>query len=90
MDYNSTTHKTSNPPGLKTIIKGWGNTSSVEYLDTSHYTFLDYYGTLVKTLVKKMNYKRGFNVRGAPYDFRKAPSEFGNKPEHHTNVKCTA
>lgn len=56
----------------------WGNTSSVEYLDTTHYSFLDYYGTLVKTLVEKMNYTRGIDVRGAPYDFRKAPSKFEN------------
>ena len=35
-----------------------------------------YYYHLVDYLVKNVGYTRDVNIRGAPYDFRKAPSEF--------------
>ena len=34
-----------------------------------------YFYPIVEFLVKNFSYVRGQNVRGAPYDFRKAPSE---------------
>jgi len=35
-----------------------------------------YFNPIVDFLVKNFTYVRGQNIRGAPYDFRKAPSEF--------------
>jgi len=35
-----------------------------------------YFNPIVDFLVKNFSYVRGQNIRGAPYDFRKAPSEF--------------
>lgn len=35
-----------------------------------------YYSSIVDALVKKLGYKRGLNVRGVPFDFRKAPSTY--------------
>ena len=35
-----------------------------------------YFYHIADFLVKNLSYVRGKNLRGAPYDFRKAPSEF--------------
>jgi len=35
-----------------------------------------YFNPIVDFLVKNFSYVRGQNIHGAPYDFRKAPSEF--------------
>jgi len=34
--YDNWTHVTSNSPGVDIDIPGWGNTETVEWLDTSH------------------------------------------------------
>ncbi|XP_071092371.1 lysosomal phospholipase A and acyltransferase-like isoform X1 [Haliotis cracherodii] len=78
LHYNSTSHTTSNTPGVDIVIPGFGNTSSVEWLDPDyyvHFSSTSYFAPIVEALVK-WGYKRGESVRGAPYDFRKAPNEF--------------
>lgn len=34
-----------------------------------------YFNPIIEFLIKNFGYVRGQNLRGAPYDFRKAPSE---------------
>ena len=74
-DYSSRT--TLNSPGVETQIPGFGNTTTVEFVDPSRMPISGYYNFMVDELIKA-GYKRGIDLRGAPYDFRKAPSKFIN------------
>ncbi|KAG1695596.1 Group XV phospholipase A2 [Nymphon striatum] len=94
LHYNKITRKTRNTIGVHTKIPGFGDTSGIEYLDTDHLVSAGhYYASTVNVLLKE-GFKRGSTIRGAPYDFRKAPSyNFGNyflnplsvRPEQRTN-----
>ncbi|XP_077982813.1 lysosomal phospholipase A and acyltransferase-like [Glandiceps talaboti] len=74
LKYDNKTRTTTNTDGVNVTIPDWGNTSSVEWLDPSKISYGSYYAPLVDKLVS-LGYKRGVSVRGAPYDFRKAPNE---------------
>lgn len=75
--YDNQSRLTSNSPGVETRIPGFGNTSSVEWLDPSKTSYGAYYKDIVEALVA-VGYERGISVRGAPFDFRKAPNELGD------------
>jgi len=81
--YNRDTHTTSDAPGVETRIPGFGNTSSVEFIDKSMRSFSTYFAMIVAGLVPQ-GYVRGENIHGAPYDFRRAANEHG---EYFTQVK---
>ncbi|XP_064120034.1 phospholipase A2 group XV-like [Macrobrachium nipponense] len=73
--YDNVTRTTSNAEGVETRIPGFGNSTTVEWLDPSQrrptgYLFQDIVNALVA-----LGYERGVTVRGAPFDFRKAPNE---------------
>ncbi|XP_001663352.2 group XV phospholipase A2 [Aedes aegypti] len=72
--YNSTTRKTSNAPGVETRIPGFGSSETVEWIDPSHASEGAYFVNIGNALVQN-GYKRDLSIRGAPYDFRKAPNE---------------
>ena len=72
LQYDNATRETRNSPGVDIIIPGFGNTTTVEYVDPSQLSVTGYYNVLVNALVAA-GYTRGVDVRGAPYDFRKAP-----------------
>lgn len=74
--YNNVTRTTSNAPGVDIKVPGFGNTTTVEFLDPSQVSPSTYFKAMVEMLVAS-GYKRGVDVRGAPYDFRKAPNELG-------------
>jgi len=69
--YDNKTKKNFDSPGVNVKIKDFGQTQSVEYLDDSRHSITSYFGPIVDNLVKKLNYKRGLNIMGAPYDWRK-------------------
>lgn len=75
--YNNETRTTSNAPGVNIRIPGFGNTTTVEWLDPSMVSPSAYFTNIVQNLTAA-GYQRGVNIRGAPYDFRKGPSELND------------
>ncbi|XP_792979.4 group XV phospholipase A2 [Strongylocentrotus purpuratus] len=75
--YDPATRTSRDSEGVHVYIPGFGNTSTVEWLDPSKSSFGSYYTHLVDALVA-VGYERNVNIRGAPYDFRKAPNEGGS------------
>lgn len=75
LEYDNTTRTTRNSPGVETRIPGFGNSSTVEWLDPSR-TSLGAYFKDIASVLEALGFERGVSIRGAPYDFRKAPSMF--------------
>ncbi|XP_078067162.1 lysosomal phospholipase A and acyltransferase [Mustelus asterias] len=74
--YNTTTKTTETPPGVDVRVPGFGKTYPLEFLDPSKRAVGIYFYTLVKSMVE-WGYLRDEDVRGAPYDWRRAPNESG-------------
>ncbi|XP_028595404.2 lysosomal phospholipase A and acyltransferase [Podarcis muralis] len=72
--YNRTSGSTGPPEGVDIKVPGFGQTYSLEFLDPSKRSVGTYFYTLVQTLVD-LGYQRDEDIRGAPYDWRKAPNE---------------
>ncbi|XP_077284078.1 lysosomal phospholipase A and acyltransferase-like [Arctopsyche grandis] len=74
LHYDNVSRMTSNTPGVTIKVPGWGNSEPVEWLDPSHASPGTYFKDITNALVS-VGYVRNVSVRGAPYDFRKAPNE---------------
>lgn len=74
LKYNNKTRRTYDNDGVQTRIPGFGNTTTVEWLDKSQRSFSLYFANIVKHLLP-LGYERGINIFGAPYDFRRAAHE---------------
>uniref|UniRef100_A0A3P9HMV4 Phospholipase A2, group XV n=1 Tax=Oryzias latipes TaxID=8090 RepID=A0A3P9HMV4_ORYLA len=72
--YNRTTRTSEAPPGVFVRVPGFGKTFSLEYLDPSKQSVGMYFFSIVQSMVE-WGYTRDDDVRGAPYDWRKAPNE---------------
>ncbi|XP_071449019.1 lysosomal phospholipase A and acyltransferase-like isoform X2 [Hetaerina americana] len=72
--YDEKTRTTSNSPGVDITVPGFGNTSTVEWLDPSQASPSAYFKSIANALVG-FGYERGASLRAAPYDFRKGPHE---------------
>lgn len=83
--YDNVTKTTRNQDGVDIRIPGWGDPFVVEYLDPSKASPGQYFKDIGNMLVNELGYVRNVSLRGAPYDFRKGPSEnvkfFGNLKE---------
>ncbi|OAD52278.1 Group XV phospholipase A2 [Eufriesea mexicana] len=73
--YDNVTRTTRNQDGVDIRVPGWGDPSVVEYLDPSKASSGDYFKDIGNMLVNELEYIRNRSIRGAPYDFRKAPNE---------------
>ncbi|KAA3669999.1 lysophospholipase III, partial [Paragonimus westermani] len=73
--YDPKTHTTHDNEKYEVIFPGWGDTSTIEYLDLEKHKFMEYLHGLVTELRKDPYYVSNRTVRGAPYDFRRAPNE---------------
>lgn len=73
--YDNKTKLTRNTEGVDVRTKDFGRPETVEYLDTNKLGVTVYFGKLVDALIAKFGYERGLNIRGAPYDWRRAPNE---------------
>ncbi|CAH1105701.1 unnamed protein product [Psylliodes chrysocephalus] len=72
--YDNQTRTTRNNDGVEIRVPGWGSTETVEWLDPSHAATGSYFYDISNTLMG-LGHKRNVTVKGAPYDFRKAPNE---------------
>ncbi|XP_044266833.1 phospholipase A2 group XV-like isoform X1 [Tribolium madens] len=72
--YDNETRTTRNNDGVEIRIPGFGGTDAVEWLDPSHASAGAYFNSIAKTLVS-LGHERNKTIKGAPYDFRKAPNE---------------
>lgn len=72
--YDNNTRTTSNTPGVYTRIPGFGNCSTVEWIDPSKISAGNYFKDIGNKLVT-LGYQGDHSLRGAPYDFRKGPSK---------------
>ncbi|KAK7492259.1 hypothetical protein BaRGS_00016556 [Batillaria attramentaria] len=79
LHYDNKTRTTHDTPGVDIRIKNFGDPQTVEWLDPDsyvHYSALAYFSNIAEALVNK-GYTRGKDLKGAPYDFRRAPNELG-------------
>ena len=74
LEYDNVTRTTRNSPGVDITVPGFGNTTTVEYVDPNNFSIAGYFFAIVKILVSH-GYTRGLNIHGAPYDFRRSPTE---------------
>uniref|UniRef100_J3LSH3 Uncharacterized protein n=2 Tax=Oryza brachyantha TaxID=4533 RepID=J3LSH3_ORYBR len=59
-----------NTPGVETRVSDFGSTSTLRYLDPNLKLLTGYMNVLASTLEKEAGYEEGFDLFGAPYDFR--------------------
>jgi lysophospholipase-3 len=78
LNYNNETRKTSNQPGVDIIVPGFGDPATVEWLDPLKLSVGAYFKDIANALVEQLGYERNLNIRGAPFDFRKAPSKLNS------------
>ncbi|XP_060518883.1 phospholipase A2 group XV-like isoform X2 [Cylas formicarius] len=72
--YDNKTRTTRSPDGVNIRIPGFGLSEVVEWIDPSHASTGAYFSDIATTLVS-LGYSRNKSIKGAPYDFRKAPNE---------------
>lgn len=70
--YDNVTHKAENTPGVEFRFPDWKDAEAVEWVTQKEKGFFD---DIVYALAK-CGYVEGKTIFGAPYDFRKGPSEF--------------
>lgn len=73
--YDNVTRKTYNAPGVDVRVPGFGSSETVEWLDPSHASTGAYFKDIGNLLVT-LGHVRNVTIKGAPYDFRKAPSKY--------------
>lgn len=76
LGYNKVTRKTTNTAGVEIKTPPFGNVEGVEWIDSSPMKYFDsgaYFYGITEALVNR-GYVRNKNIFGAPYDFRKGPS----------------
>ena len=61
--------------GVQIRVPGFGNTSTVEYLDPGLKAVGKYLEPFVEFFVK-LGYVRGKSIRAVPYDWRLSPSQW--------------
>lgn len=72
--FNTTTGLSENMPGVDIRVAGFGASESVEWLDKSKASQGRYFFDIVDSMVS-WGYRRGKDVVGAPFDWRRSPNE---------------
>ena len=77
LQYDSATNNYSAAEGVTVSVPGFGNTSTVEFIDPAD-SALDYLHIFVDYFIQR-GYVRGRNIRAAPYDWRLAAGIYGSR-----------
>lgn len=79
LTYNNYTRKTENTPGVEFKLPAWSEVDDLEWVDTTplvdRVDFGAYFYYISYALMNR-GYSHGYTLFGAPYDFRKGPSEY--------------
>lgn len=75
LEFDHATNTTHNTNGVDVRVKDADTITSVEYLNNLRISSFAYFAPIIRKLIMGLGYKREINIRGAPYDFRKAPNE---------------
>ncbi|KAK4472399.1 hypothetical protein MN116_003656 [Schistosoma mekongi] len=73
--YDPKTKRTTERGLCDVEFPGWGDTWASEYVSKEKYQITSYMKKLVDSLTNDKFFIRNKTLRGAPYDFRKAPNE---------------
>lgn len=77
LSYDNSTRTTRNSPGVEIRVQGWGTVSTMDMVDTTpwvnQFDYGYYFYSIIQALANR-GYDRVKNMYGAPYDFRKGPS----------------
>ncbi|XP_025016480.1 group XV phospholipase A2-like [Tetranychus urticae] len=79
LEYDPWTRSTKSPPGVQILVPPMGDTQSIEYISPFPFQVrpTEYYINIINSL-ERLGYSRGYNIFGAPYDWRKSPHEQGD------------
>ncbi|KAL5968000.1 Phospholipase A2 group XV, partial [Taenia solium] len=75
LKYNNETRRTEENDKAIITFPGWGETWSVDNLDSRPHSVTKYFQDLTTAFIQNPYYVPNFTIRGAPFDFRKAPNE---------------
>ncbi|CAH8611121.1 unnamed protein product [Schistosoma mattheei] len=73
--YDPVTRKSRDPDSADVYFPGWGETWSIENLDSYKHSRTEYCGPMIESLRRDPFFVSNWTIRGAPFDFRKAPNE---------------
>jgi lysophospholipase-3 len=60
--YDNNTRTTRNAGGVDIKVNNFGQTDTLEYLDSSHIYGTSYFAYMVNALVTKLNYVKGYSL----------------------------
>lgn len=69
------TNTTMNTDGVDIRVRDPDDVASLEFLSDIQLPHFMYFGPMIWRLMARLGYMRNYNIKGAPYDFRKAPNE---------------
>ncbi|KAM7536596.1 hypothetical protein Aperf_G00000086976 [Anoplocephala perfoliata] len=73
--YNNATRRTEENDKAIITFPGWGETWSVDNLDSQPHTITKYFQDVTSAFTRNPYYIQNSTIRGAPFDFRRAPNE---------------
>ncbi|CAH8573336.1 unnamed protein product [Schistosoma turkestanicum] len=73
--YDPVTRKSRDPDKADVSFPGWGDTWSIENLDSTKHTKTEYCSPMIDSLRVDPFFVSNRTIRGAPFDFRRAPNE---------------
>ncbi|VDP22223.1 unnamed protein product [Schistosoma margrebowiei] len=69
--YDPVTRKSRDPDSADVYFPGWGETWSIENLDSYRHSRTEYCGPMIESLRRDPFFVSNWTIRGAPFDFRK-------------------
>ncbi|CAH8497264.1 unnamed protein product, partial [Dicrocoelium dendriticum] len=75
LNFDPASGEISDSDACDVVFPGWGDTWSIENLDTSKHAGTTYFGYLISYLRRDPYYVPNRTIRGTPFDFRRAPNQ---------------